>query len=72
MQKPNSPRCASRPSLVIDGKNYNNDTLSCFLKPGYTLADIARTRRPEDALDVSIYDSPRFFYVPVVWQGDRS
>ena len=33
---------AARPSLVIDGKNYNNDTLSCFLKPGYTFADIAK------------------------------
>jgi hypothetical protein len=71
LQKPNSPRCSSRPSLIIGGKNYNNDTLSCFLKPGYTLADIASDTAPEDALYADITSSPRFFYVPVVWQGDR-
>jgi hypothetical protein len=73
LQKPNSPLCSGRPSLVIGGKNYNNDVLSCFLKPGYTLADIAKHDGvPLDALDASIRESPRFFYVPVVWQGDRS
>jgi len=72
LQKPTSPLCSSRPALVMDGKSLNNDVLSCFLKPGYTLADITKdTGVPFDALDVSIYDSPRFFWVPVVYAGDR-
>jgi Flp pilus assembly protein TadG len=71
LQKPTSARCASRGNLVIGGKNYNNDTLSCFLKPGYTLADIASDTSPAEALYPDVLDSPRFFYVPVVWQGDR-
>jgi Flp pilus assembly protein TadG len=71
LQKPTNPAC-NRPNLVMDGKNLNNDTLSCYLKPGYTLADITKNSGvPFDALDVSIYDSPRFFWVPVVYAGDR-
>jgi hypothetical protein len=51
----------------------NNDTLSCYLKPGYTLADVAKDSDvPLDAFDASIFDSPRFFWLPVVYQGDRT
>ena len=71
LEKPTNPRCG-RPDYMSGGHNYNNDTLSCFLKPGYTLADIAKDDGvPMDALDISIFDSPRFFWVPVVFQGDR-
>ncbi len=72
LEKPTNPRCARSDYLPGNGHNYNNDTLSCFLKPGYTLADIAKdTNVPLDALDISIFDSPRFYWVPVVYQGDR-
>ena len=61
LEKPTNPRCM-RTDYSLGGHNYNNDTLSCFLKPGYTLADVAKHDGvPLDAFDISIYDSPRFF-----------
>lgn len=69
LQKPNSPGC-SGPAGAPSGRN--NDVLSCFLKPGYTLDDVARDNPPLDAFDVSIFNSPRFFYVPVVWFDTRA
>jgi hypothetical protein len=71
LEKPTNPAC-DRPDYVRDGRSYNNDTLSCYLKPGYQLSDIAKdTGVPEGALDSSIYDSPRFFWVAVVHAPDR-
>lgn len=71
LEKPTDARC-QRNDYTLRGRSYNNDVLSCYLKPGYTLADIAKdTGVPFDALDESIYDSPRFFWVAVVHQGDR-
>ena len=71
LEKPTNPRC-QRNDYLLGGHNYNNDTLRCYLKPGYTLADIAKDSDvPYDALDSSIFDSPRFFWVAVVHQGDR-
>lgn len=72
LEEPTNPACGRSPLSLSNGHSYNNDTLSCYLRPGYTLADIAKdTAVPQDALDASIFDSPRFFWVPVVWQGDR-
>jgi Flp pilus assembly protein TadG len=71
LEMPTNPEC-ERPDYVVGGRAYNNDTLSCYLKPGYTLADIAKdTGVPPDALDKSIFDSPRFFWVAVVHASDR-
>ena len=71
LEKPTNPRC-NRQDYLLGNHNYNNDTLSCFLKPGYSLADIAKDDGvPLDALDESIFDSPRFFWVAVVHQDDR-
>ncbi len=50
----------------------NRDTLSCFLKDGVTLADIAKDGADFDLLDEAIKESPRFFYVPVVYSQDRA
>lgn len=56
----------------VGGYAVNNDTLSCYLRPGYSLGDIARSGAvPADALDPAILDSPRFFYAPVVYAEDR-
>ena len=45
----------------------NNDVLSCYLINGKSLADItARNYSGDAVLDPSIYDSPRFFFVPVL------
>lgn len=65
---PNTPGC-SGPTGGISG--INNDVLSCFLKPGYSLDDIAQDDSPLDALDKAILESPRFFYVPVVYFETR-
>lgn len=71
LEQPTDPRC-NRPAFQLKGRDYNNDTLSCFLKPGYDLSDIAKDAGvPLDALDKSVFDSPRFFWVAVVHQGDR-
>ena len=71
LEKPTNPAC-NRPDYMHSGRAYNNDTLSCYLKPGYTLDDIAKdTGVPEGALDKSIFDSPRFFWVAVVHAPDR-
>lgn len=71
LEKPTNPRC-QRTDYRLGSHNYNNDTLSCYLKPGYTLADIAKDDGvPYDALDESIFDSPRFFWVAVVHATDR-
>lgn len=71
LEKPTNPAC-NRPDYVLKGRAYNNDTLSCYLKPGYTLADIAKdTGVPEGVLDKSIFDSARFFWVAVVHAPDR-
>ena len=68
LQKPNSAGC-SGPAGAPSGRN--NDVLSCFLKPGFTLDDVAQDNPPLDAFDISIFDSPRFFYVPVVYFETR-
>lgn len=71
LEKPTNPRC-QRNDYTLGSHTYNNDTLRCYLKPGYTLADIAKDSGVAyDALDASIFDSPRFFWVAVVHQGDR-
>ncbi len=66
------PSACGRTNKMVSGVVVNDDTLSCYLKPGFSLADIAKDDGvPEDALDASIYDSPRLFWVPVVYAGDR-
>jgi hypothetical protein len=71
LEQPTNPRC-QRNDYLLGSHSYNNDTLSCYLKPGYTLADIAKDSDvPYDALDESIFDSPRFFWVAVVHAPDR-
>jgi hypothetical protein len=71
LEKPTNPTC-QRNDLMLGSHSYNNDTLSCYLKPGYTLADIAKDEGvPYDALDESIFESPRFFWVAVVHAPDR-
>lgn len=48
--------------------NINDDTLSCFLLPGATLKQLVDPNYQDTdppLLDRSIFDSPRFFYVPV-------
>jgi hypothetical protein len=65
------PSACGIPTTSFSGHTINNDSLSCYLKPGYTLADIASDDSPFDALDVSIFDSPRFFWIPVVYATTR-
>lgn len=55
-------------TVSIQGSySINNDVLSCYLTDGASLATIADKNYNGDAvLDSSIYDSPRFFFVPVL------
>ncbi|RYP85679.1 pilus assembly protein [Nocardioides guangzhouensis] len=60
---------SSNATARIQNTNYsiNNDVLSCFLTDGASLATVADKNYSGDAvLDESIYDSPRFFFVPVL------
>jgi len=56
--------------VLVQSTNYsiNNDVLTCFLTDGTTsLYDISRSSyNGEAVLDDSIYESPRFFFVPVL------
>lgn len=50
-----------RPAVVVA------TTLSCYLSPGATLAQVVDDEDPEaDLLRPEIYDDPRFFFVPVL------
>lgn len=56
-------------AVVINANPYsiNNDTLSCFLLPGKTLADISSPGYAGGtALADDVYESPRFFWLPVL------
>ncbi|MBD8869162.1 TadE/TadG family type IV pilus assembly protein [Nocardioides donggukensis] len=69
--KPTTPGCNGGTNRTVNASgsySINNDVLTCFITDGTTsLADFARPNYTGDAvLDPSIYDSPRFFYVPVL------
>ena len=55
----------------VSWSSINRDTLSCFLKDGVDLDDIAKDGADIDLLDESIKQSPRFFHVPVVYSQER-
>lgn len=45
----------------------NNDVLSCFLKGTYTVGDVTKQHNaPVDAISPDIFNSPRFFWIPVL------
>jgi len=65
--------CPGRSNASISGKLINNDVLSCFLRHGATLADITQTSGvTTQMLDRSVFDSPRFVWLPVVYATDRA
>ncbi|MFL6155730.1 MAG: hypothetical protein ACJ72D_06565, partial [Marmoricola sp.] len=65
--------CPNRSDVVINGKLINNDVLSCYLRNGATLADIAQPGvLSSNLLDPSVVNSPRFVWLPVVYATDRA
>jgi hypothetical protein len=71
---PTNPQCgrADLPSSSWSGVPLNNDVLSCFLRNGAHLSDIAsQTGVNTNMLDQSIQNSPRFVELPVVVATDR-
>lgn len=65
--------CPSRTNRTVSGTEINNDTLSCFLRNGATLSQIAADSGVnENMLDPAIKLSPRFVYMPVVFPNDRA
>jgi hypothetical protein len=65
--------CPGRSDISVDGKLLNNDVLSCFLRNGATLADIASPTGVTTAmLDKAVMKSPRFVWLPVVYASDRA
>lgn len=65
------PGCG-RSDDVVEGTTINNDVLSCFLRDGYSLDDIAQpTGVDESMLDPAVVDSPRFVWLPVIYASDR-
>jgi hypothetical protein len=66
-------RCPGRLNRVIDASTINDDVLSCFLRNGATLEDLAQEDGVnERMLDPSIVDSPRLVWLPVVYATDRA
>jgi Flp pilus assembly protein TadG len=65
--------CPNRSNVVIAGKLINNDVLSCYLRHGATLTDIAQPGiLSNNMLDPSVVNSPRFVWLPVVYATDRA
>jgi Flp pilus assembly protein TadG len=65
--------CPARSDMMINGNSVNNDTLSCFLRNGATLSQLAeQTGVDQSMLDPSVVDSPRFVWLPVVYANDRA
>ena len=65
--------CPGRANLNLSGVLLNNDTLSCFLRNGADLADIAQSSGVTTAmLDPAVMKSPRFVWLPVVYATDRA
>jgi Flp pilus assembly protein TadG len=63
--------CASGVSVIVNGLSsptlINNDVLTCFIKAGITVEQIASKSYSGGAvLSCDVYDSPRFLYQPVV------
>jgi hypothetical protein len=68
-----STTCPGRSNVTVDGHLLNNDTLSCFLRNGATLADLAQqTGVTQGMLDPAVVRSPRFVWLPVVYATDRA
>jgi hypothetical protein len=73
LQAPASSGCAGpvggQNPLILNVSNnpysINNDVLSCFLEPGHTLSDLTNFSNT-GVLSSAIFDSPRFFVVPVI------
>jgi hypothetical protein len=72
--KPTASGCSptgtsNNASITLQNTTYsvNNDTLSCFLTGNHSVAEIASAGYSGgSALSDDIFQSPRFFYVPVV------
>lgn len=65
--------CAPRVPVTINGpsgtatKQINNDVLTCFIEAGTTVGQIAsKSYTGGPVLDCAVYDSPRFFYQPIL------
>lgn len=65
--------CATRRSVTVNGPSgphaylINNDVLTCFLKPSVTVSTVASKSYPGGpVISCAIFDSPRFFYQPVL------
>lgn len=58
---------SSRTPGAIKGKHINDDVLSCFIVNGASLADLVNgTATGTQALSADIFQSPRFFWLPVL------
>ncbi len=69
----NHTTCPGRTDRAVGGTTINNDTLSCFLRGGATLADLASSSGVSPTmLDPGVIDSPRFVWLPVVVATDRA
>jgi hypothetical protein len=68
---PRAPGTRSNGS--VDGVTVNNDVLSCFLRNGATLANLAQDSGvSESMLDPAVINSPRFVWLPIVVATDRA
>lgn len=67
-----SSSCGGRTNTAVSGVTINNDVLSCFLRDGYSLDDIAQpTGVTQEMLDPAVVDSPRFVWIPILNTPDR-
>jgi len=58
---------SSRTAAVIKSKHVNDDLLSCFITNGAHISDlVAGNSAGTNALSADIFNSPRFFWLPVL------
>jgi len=58
---------SSRTAATVKGFHVNDDLLTCFITNGASIQDlVSGTSNATEALSSDIYNSPRFFWVPVL------
>ena len=67
---PTTGNCGTTDRMMTDmpgSPKINNDVLSCFITDGSTVGDISKkSGAPTHALSEAVFQSPRFFWIPVL------
>ena len=54
------------PRTTVLARDVSNEIIDCYLKSGSTVSQLTSSTPPDDILNGAIFQSPRFFLVPVI------